>query len=165
MCEVCGESKAWKAAVVHGDSTIDCQLMPGLEEGLWGQVPKWEPNTEAERVCPSLQVWDEQAGWEQASVCCPGARVTAGSSSLNGRLLGHRLSCWREEKELEARAGLVEISGEETAAGERRVCSYHKWSGLNRFRWMWAGPPREQKPSVPSMGWVRFYLYVHTETL
>lgn len=45
---------------------------------------------------------------------------------LRVRLLGHHLSCWREEKMLEACAGLVEIPGEKAAAGENRECYWYE---------------------------------------
>ena len=46
--------------------------------------------------------------------------------SLRARLLGHHLSCWRQEKTVEACAGLVGIPGEKAAAGENTICYWHE---------------------------------------
>lgn len=45
---------------------------------------------------------------------------------LRARLLGHHLSCWREEKVLEACAGVVKIPEGKAAAEENRVAYCHK---------------------------------------
>lgn len=100
-----------------------------LGRGTVGSWPGWQPQHESQE---ELFFFMEMEGLTGLSLCrqCgnepPYAELEPepllAVHSLRTRLLGHHHSCWREEKALEARAGLAEIPGEKAAAGENRTC-------------------------------------------
>lgn len=128
VCGDLGSEQTGGAPRVLLMDRVLCWLMPGCEEGLWDHWPRQQPRHGSRE---ELFFLVETQGLSGLRLTRQGGRKPPYAElepeplvaihPLSTGLLGHHVSCWREEKALEECFSLVEIPGEERAAGENRV--------------------------------------------